>query len=540
MGYTDEQYNAITTTEQNVLLLAGAGTGKTHTSIGRLRYLIEERFVNPRDILCLTFTRSAAEEFKFRCSDLAELPFIGTFHEFCYRLLCSNTTILNKLGYAVTPHILEDFEEKEYKTKLKMQLGIKLSDKKLNNRKLCSNKELFDFDTFHKGLTNAFRKDGVINFDQLSQNVCNLFISNDESIQPYKFQYKYIFVDEFQNTDDTQWEFVKSFSRANRFLVGDMMQSIYLFRNASPQITADIVGNEDWAVLKLTENFRSNQEILDLANTVEPSDKYANYRVNLVSSRGAGGKCEKVSTNNRQQFEQFLLSDLECSESNDIAILTRTNWGVQKIQELLESNGIPYETNNNNRLEDFEHFVGSVQKNSFLISYLASKLSSKEYYKFISDSYFGSLKNANTNEIIQYLYIRAKDVVGGILNKVNHFRHILFTENTNEHKYLEICEMLELLPLDVDEYQSVLDEESTNSDIYEIVLETYKQHNCKENAIYVGTIHSAQGLEYDTVILTDVGSKEFQLDKDENKFLYYVGITRAKNNLTVYTVGDNA
>ena len=148
---TTEQREAVVSTAQNLLLLAGAGTGKTHTSIHRLKYLINERFVNPKEILCLTFTRSAAEEFKFRCSDLAEMPFIGTFHEFCYRLLCTDTAVLNKLGYSTAPHILEDFEEKEYKTKLKMQLGIKLSDKKLNNRSLCSVKEQFDFDTFHMG-----------------------------------------------------------------------------------------------------------------------------------------------------------------------------------------------------------------------------------------------------------------------------------------------------------------------------------------------------------------------------------------------------
>lgn len=535
---TAEQNRAITATEQNVLLLAGAGTGKTHTSIERLKYLLTHRFVGSKEILCLTFTRNAAEEFKLRCADItAELPFIGTFHEFCYRLLCTDTAVLNKLGYSTAPHILEDFEEKEYKTKLKMQLGIKLSDKKLNNRSLCSVKEQFDFDTFHNGLKNAFRRDGVINFDQLCQGVCNLFITNDESIQRYKFQYKYIFVDEFQNTDDTQWNFVKSFDRANKFLVGDIMQSIYLFRNASPQIVADIVGNSEWSVMRLSKNFRSSQCILDVANQIQPSENYAEYKVHLVAEHEIAGRASIYKYDSRETLEHDILEDLEYSDSKDIAILTRTNWSVQKIQELLEEHNIPYTTNNSNELSDFEHFIKSVQNNRFLVSYLASKLKSKEYYDFLAQNYFGSLKEANTTQIINYLYENYQELLEHSIRKVNKFRAILFGEQSNEQKYQEICAMLKITPIDGSE--QILNEDSSSSDIYDLVIETFKQNYHKESGIYVGTIHSAQGLEYEEVIITNVNAKEFKVDTDENKFLYYVGITRAKKYLTIYEQKGN-
>ena len=103
--------------------------------------------------------------------------------------------------------------------------------------------------------------------------------------------------------------------------------------------------------------FRSNQEILDYADEIRPSDKYEDYKIDLVSSQGQGGHCEVVDVSNRESLEKFLITDLESLESKDIAILTRTNWDVQKIQSLLEANGIPYTTNNSNTITEFEHLA---------------------------------------------------------------------------------------------------------------------------------------------------------------------------------------
>lgn len=530
---TEEQSAAIESTAQNLILLAGAGTGKTHTSIARLRHLILKKNIKADSILCLTFTRSAAEEFKMRCADLPETPFIGTFHEFCYRLVLSNPAVMKCLGYSSAPKILEDFEDEEYRAKVKLQMGIKLSNKKLNNHGLCTPKDMSEYNAFHSGLKMHFRKDGVINFDYLCQDVCNLFIEDSPTIKRYKQQYRYIFVDEFQNTDDIQWNFVKSFTESNRFLVGDMMQSIYLFRNASPQIIKDIVGNPDWTVLKLTTNFRSNQEILDYANKIHPSDKYEDYKVSLTSSRGQGGHCEIVEVSNRESLEKFLITDVESIESKDIAILTRTNWDVQKIQSLLEVNGIPYTTNNSDTVTEFEHFIHSVQSNEYMLTYLTSKLSGDKYYEFLGSHYFGELKEQTTTDTIKHMYSKYGTAIGNLVHKVNKFRSVLFSQKTAYEKYKELCEIVDTPPIDA--YEQVFVEDSTNVALYSAILDTFEtNHKDDSSGIYVGTIHSAQGLEYDTAIITDVGSKEFKIDTDENKFLYYVGVTRAKRNLIVY------
>lgn len=530
---TEEQSEAVNSTAQNLILLAGAGTGKTHTSIARLKHLILSKNIKADNILCLTFTRSAAEEFKMRCADLPETPFIGTFHEFCYRLVLSNSAIMKCLGYSSVPKILEDFEDEEYRAKVKLQMGIKLSNKKLNNRSLCTPKDIPEYEAFHSGLKMHFRKDCVINFDYLCQEVCNLFIKNNPAIKRYKQQYRYIFVDEFQNTDDTQWNFVKSFTESNRFLVGDMMQSIYLFRNASPQIVKDIVGNPEWTVLKLTTNFRSNQEILDYANKIHPSDKYEDYRIDLVSSQGQGGHCEVVDVSNRESLEKFLITDLESLESKDIAILTRTNWDVQKIQSLLEANGIPYTTNNSNTITEFEHFIHSVQSNEYMLTYLTSKLSGNQYYEFLGSHHFGELKEQTTTDTIKHMYNNYGTVIGSLVHKVNKFRSVLFSQKTTYEKYRELCDVVDMPPIDA--YEQVFVEDTTNAALYDAILDTFEtNHKDSSSGIYVGTIHSAQGLEYDTTIITDVGSKEFKIDTDENKFLYYVGVTRAKHRLIVY------
>lgn len=535
MNYTKEQINAIESTDKEILLLAGAGAGKTSTSIGRLRYLIESCGVPADRILCLTFTRSAAEEFRFRCSDLPEMPFIGTFHEFCYRLLYTNNTILSKLGYSQVPRILEDFEEAEYKTELKMKLGLKIADKKLNDKKLCSPKEQFAYESFNVGLNAAYHKDSVISFDFLCRDVCKLFIEHDLSVQSYQFQYKYIFVDEFQNTDDIQWNFVKSFDRADKFLVGDMMQSIYLFRNATPQITQDIAQDKEWSKHRITENFRSYQEILDYANKITPSEQYADYKVNLVAHRGAGGFVELIPC--EYGWENELLDMVRnIPKDRSVAILTRTNHSVQKIQNLLVENDISFDTNNNNKITDFEQLIKSVQSNEYLLSYLKSKLTGKIYYSILVMEYLGDLEGLSDTQKIKYLYDNCGTEMQIIVNKVNRIRCIIGNDVlTPQDKYTEICSALGIEPL----ADMELEPDETNAYIYDLVISTYKQNYIKESNLYVGTIHSAQGLEYDHVILTNVGSKEFKIDKDENKFLYYVGVTRAKDRLTIYTVGDN-
>ena len=203
----------------------------------------------------------------------------------------------------------------------------------------------------------------------------------------------------------------------------------------------------------------------------------------------------------------------------------------------MEEHNIPYTTNNSNELSDFEHFIKSVQNNRFLVSYLASKLKSKEYYDFLAQNYFGSLKEANTTQIINYLYENYQELLEHSIRKVNKFRAILFGEQSNEQKYQEICAMLKITPIDGSE--QILNEDSSSSDIYDLVIETFKQNYHKESGIYVGTIHSAQGLEYEEVIITNVNAKEFKVDTDENKFLYYVGITRAKKYLTIYEQKGN-
>ena len=535
MNYTEEQQAAIMSEDSRILLLAGAGTGKTSTSIGRLRHLIIDKNVSAGDIICLTFTRSAAEEFKLRCADLPGIPFIGTFHEFCYRLLCCDSRILNTIGYTKAPRILEDFEEEEYWTKLKMQLGVKLSNKKLKNKKLCKDKELFDYETFHRGLQSAFKRDGVINFDQLCQNICNLFITHNPVVRQYQFQAKYIFVDEFQNTDDVQWQFVKSFDFANIFLVGDMMQSIYLFRNATPQITQDIIDDPAWTVLKLSINFRSKEEITNYANTITPTGDFKKYKVDLVSSRGAGGACQTIGPLDFNYLSIALLEEIEQHwGSAKIAILTRTNWDVQKIQNMLQEKGISFNTNNSNTLEDFEHFIRSVQNNNYLISYIASKLRSRDYYDFIAACYFGNLKTATAAQKVEYLKQVDNHNTTSIINKVNAMRVILAKDISIEEKYTELCNYLKITPL-TDIEISAPEEYDGNHYLYQLILDTFKTSYDKDAGVYVGTIHSVQGLEYDMVIITDVNSKEFKLDNDENKFVYYVGVTRAKDELLIFT-----
>lgn len=223
----ESQQKAVESTSTRIVCLAGAGTGKSHTLISRISDLISNRNVSANSILALTFTNAAAAEMRRRFNEIysnldAEFR---TFHGFCYKLICTDRAVRNAIGYTNAPSIIDDAALNSLANSIKLQFGINLSDSKLKSdgEKLNST-DKFKYDVYHKKLRSCMIQKNVITFDNLCRSVCDLFISDHSSISMYKDKFKYIFVDEFQDTDKLQWSFVSSFKDASIFVCGDALQ----------------------------------------------------------------------------------------------------------------------------------------------------------------------------------------------------------------------------------------------------------------------------------------------------------------------------
>ena len=224
-----EQQEVVDSTADKILVLAGAGTGKTHCMLERIKKVIRDG-ATPTSILVLTFTNAAAYNMdsRFKGSGTGSFrklsPEFKTFHAFCYSLIASNLEVRKQLGYSKVPNIILDAELLTLKRTVKEKYNIKLSDAKLSSGTCLSKSEQFQFDLYKKCLKRELIETNKITFDMLCYDVCELFVSNHTSIRKYFDQYKYIFVDEFQDTDLKQWKFVQSFKNSKIYIVGDALQ----------------------------------------------------------------------------------------------------------------------------------------------------------------------------------------------------------------------------------------------------------------------------------------------------------------------------
>lgn len=225
--FNEQQLKAIECNDKHIVVVAGAGAGKTHTMIHRIKRLVDGG-AEPESILVLTFTRAAALEMKERFISLSKgaviSPEFRTFHSFCYHLVLTDADVRLACGYSSVPAIADTADARRILAEAKNQSDFKVSERKMKDRKLMTPKEVYQYEMYKKTLNRLMRAKNLITFDQLSTLVCELFEKNDPSIQMYKEKYKYIVVDEFQDTDNEQFTFISSFKDSNIFVVGDVLQ----------------------------------------------------------------------------------------------------------------------------------------------------------------------------------------------------------------------------------------------------------------------------------------------------------------------------
>ena len=537
----EEQLEAVMSNERKILCLAGAGTGKTTCMLERIDRLVHKK-VNPLSILVLTFTNAAAFEMQDRyCRDHSSklVPTFRTFHSFCYYVLATNIEVRRLLGYSNIPQIADEFDLKEIYRQAQTKTGIRYSFDSLMKKPAKSKNEEFEYVTLKKMIDKELIGRNLITFDKLCTEICNLFVSDHDAIQQYKQQYEYIFVDEFQDTDATQYDFITSFTSARLFVVGDALQAIYGFRGADSSIIKSLAVDPSWYTIKLYRNYRSSSRICTFANL---NSTYADdsFRVAIESSSNDDTDFPVVEWFFTDRSYLSSVSSIvldSCFEyihnhPGSAAVLCRTNKEVDAVQKYCDAANIHYETNKNDT--DMLNVLISAGDNDYLMRWLSSYLDTDKYAKYIR---------------VRTLAID-NNVVYDLSSFLNDFKQIPAIDNRwMLVKFIRnICMQQDLSEiqrgqriLNVFGYPNIMLDEThctTMRNTLDYLIELYQQGiETTSSTLHIGTIHSVKGLEFDNVCILGVDGASFKLDNEENKNLYYVAITRAKKHLMVFRKG---
>ncbi|MFU2180972.1 DNA helicase PcrA [Streptococcus pluranimalium] len=367
-GMNDRQAEAVQTTEGPLLIMAGAGSGKTRVLTHRIAYLIDEKFVNPWNILAITFTNKAAREMRERAMALnpaTQDTLIATFHSMCVRILRREA---DHIGYNRNFTIVDPGEQRTLMKRILKNLN--LDPKNWNERSILgtisnAKNDLLDEKAYemqagdmytqivakcYKAYQEELRRSEAMDFDDLIMMTLRLFDQHPDVLAYYQQRYQYIHVDEYQDTNHAQYQLVKLL--ASRFknicVVGDADQSIYGWRGADMQNILDFEKDYPEAkVVLLEENYRSTKKILQAANEVINNNR--NRRPKKLWTQNADGdQLVYYRANNEQDEAVFVASTIsnmarELGKNfKDFAVLYRTNAQSRTIEETLLKSNIPY------------------------------------------------------------------------------------------------------------------------------------------------------------------------------------------------------
>ncbi|HEL0649023.1 DNA helicase PcrA [Streptococcus equi subsp. zooepidemicus] len=367
-GMNDKQAEAVQTTEGPLLIMAGAGSGKTRVLTHRIAYLIDEKYVNPWNILAITFTNKAAREMRERALALSPATkdtLIATFHSMCVRILRREA---DHIGYNRNFTIVDPGEQRTLMKRIVKALNLdpnKWSERSILATISNAKNDLLDERAYELGASDLYsqtvarcykayqeelRRSEAMDFDDLIMMTLRLFDQNPDVLAYYQQRYQYIHVDEYQDTNHAQYQLVTLL--ASRFknicVVGDADQSIYGWRGADMQNILDFEKDyPDAKVVLLEENYRSTKKILQAANEVIQHNRHRRPK-KLWTQNADGEQIVYYRANDERDEAVFVASTisnmcLELGKSfKDFAVLYRTNAQSRTIEEALLKSNIPY------------------------------------------------------------------------------------------------------------------------------------------------------------------------------------------------------
>lgn len=607
-----EQQKACFQTEGPVLILAGAGSGKTRVITHRIAYLIDECEVNPWNILAITFTNKAAGEMRERVDKIlggnAQGVWISTFHSMCVRILRRH---IDLMGYEPSFVIYDTDDQKTLMKEACKTLRINTKD--LREREILSNissaknelltplqyREENDGISFRKkqiGMAyeeyqRLLRKNNALDFDDLLMLTVELFHSHDEVLEMYQHRFRYIMVDEYQDTNAAQFELVRLLAgeHKNLCVVGDDDQSIYKFRGADIRNILDFEKvYPDAMVVRLEQNYRSTQNILDAANAVIKNNRTRKDK-SLWTDHGQGPRIHVRTFTSAMEEASFVAQDIQdrvradkSRSYNSFAVLYRTNAQSRLLEERFVLGSIPYnvvggtnfysrreikdvlaylKTIDNGRDDIAVRRIVNVPKRGIGATTLGR---AAEYAAQENTSLFSVMESGDQIPGVKKAGLKLRDFAQKILEYrdyalthtlVDLTRHVLDDsgyidalrtsgEEDAEDRENNIDELISKIA-DFEQRMEEEDSEATLSGFLEDVALVADIDSVEENdnRVLLMTLHSAKGLEFPCVYITGMEDNVFPSYQsiqdytgeaiEEERRLAYVGITRAMEDLTL-------
>lgn len=588
-GLNDKQREAVLYNDGPLLIIAGAGAGKTKTLTTKIAYLIEELNVSPYNILAITFTNKAAKEMKDRIDNLigtvAKKIQVSTFHSFGLKLLRENC---EALGYDSNFVIMDSDDSLSVIKKIikDMNLDSKIYNPRAIRNKISSCKnELMSPEAYDKFAASEYeqvvkevyekydrklKQNNSVDFDDLLILPIELFKKNPDILNKYQDLYKYLLIDEYQDTNQAQYILTKLISAKSRLItcVGDDSQSIYSFRGANYKniLNFEKDYNEAKTIL-LEENYRSTSTILDAANQVIKNNRQKKDK-NLWTSRGKGEKIKYYRAYNERDEAQYVIRKIKelaarDTKYQDIAVLYRTNAQSRVLEEEMLKENLPYRV-----IGSFYFYSRKEIKD--LIAYLRLIHNPKDNVSLLRA--INTPKRGIGLKTIDNLTIKADENEISIYEAIESGKELTFKELiqklTAMKEELTLTELIDKV-LDASGLKAELESEKTlESEIRLENLEEFKsitksfeerdglisleeflleislisdveEYKDDPNRISLMTIHSVKGLEYDHVFVVGLEEGIFPhmnslLDNselEEERRLCYVAITRAKDDL---------
>ena len=598
-GLNERQFEAVTHNEGPLLVIAGAGSGKTRVLTNRIAYLIAECGVKPWNIIAITFTNKAAKEMKTRIEnivgDIAKDIWIGTFHSMCVRILRREIT---KIGYGSDFAIYDVADTKVIIKECIKELNLNdklYSDKYLLNEIGRAKNDMMDTDRYSMLYASDYRlskvaqvyelyqsklkKNNALDFDDIINHTIKIFQENLETLEYYQNKFKYVLVDEYQDTNKAQDLLIMLLSKVhhNLFVVGDDQQSIYKFRGADIKNILNFEKNfKETRVVKLEQNYRSTKNILNVANQVIKNNE-GNVEKNLWTQNDEGSKPRLFQSDNEYDEANYVVSQInklkreEYYKYSDFAILYRTNAQSRAFEDVFMREQIPYKViggqkfyerkeikdiiaylrliHNSNDDVSFKRIINEpkrgIGKTSLDALEEVARKQDKSMYEIAKDAdkYLAARANASFmafTKLIESLKqkdVGIADLVDEVLKETGYMQ-MLEDEKTEEaDARIENLGQFITIAVEFEAQQA----ENKLSDFLENLALVTDLDNVDENqdTVLLMTLHTAKGLEFPVVFLVGMEEGLFPSARsmnepdevEEERRLCYVGITRAKENL---------
>ena len=592
------QRKAVEKTEGPCLVIAGAGSGKTKVLTYKVAYLIQQKDVKPWNILAITFTNKAANEMKERVTalvgDQINDIWLGTFHSICVRIL---RRFIDRLGFDTSFVIFDTTDQKTLVKNCLKDLNIDnkmFTEKSVLNEISNAKNEMIEPDEYEEKFGSDYRKkvigniyhlyqqrlkeNNAIDFDDIINFTIKILQNNADVIEYFSEKFKYILVDEYQDTNKSQFTLVSLLASryGNVTAVGDNDQSIYSFRGADItnilNFERDFPGTE---IIKLEQNYRCTGNILKAANAVIKHND-AKYEKKLWTENEEGKLPSIYCGEDEYQEASYIVTQInhlkreEYFKNSDFAILYRMNSQSRAIEDILRREDIPYKIigglkfYERKEIKDTISYLRLVANQSDNLSFQRiinepkrgvgktslekidqiSKENNISYYevvkqadKYIPKIYETTRQFVNTIEELKSLELSVSEIITKVL-KMSGYTDALKNENTIEAES-RIQNIEELITV-ANEFEKEAADKSLVEFLNSISLSS-DTDNLEEtdDMVTLMTLHSAKGLEYPVIFLVGMEEGIFpgyqsmmdETELEEERRLFYVGITRAKQYL---------